>query len=153
MIKVISPDNSTHLISVIALTKDVIAFVSDSICIEILKYTNNPNETTTKLTNKHHNKAIKTIKFSRQDDDKSDVLLCTCSIDSIIIWNVDKILSNNSNLECHVKVYKDLEYEPFQCCFDPSNERIAVCGGDTIKIIQIKVSFVDSFESILNLKI
>ncbi len=72
------------------------------------------------------------MEFSRSSNDS--LLLCTCSLDLIMIWDVKNLKGN--------KINSFLEYEPTQCVFDPDNKSLAVINGDNLLIFDISSSTV-----------
>jgi len=86
---------------------------------------------------KSHKQEIKCMKFSRDDDSN---LLCSCSSDLVIVWNI-KTLVESKLLQGKNVITENLGTEPTQCCFHPNNQIIGICYGEKILLYDINVIF------------
>ena len=125
LVRKIIVEDSIKTGCILSMNNDLIAFLVDDTTIQIgnISSKNKPL-----VTLKGHYEQIKCVKISSDSS-----LLCSCSIDRILIWNL-------SSLEKSL-LQKKLDYEPTQCEFHPSNKQVAICYGDSLSIFEINVSF------------
>ncbi|CAF0884268.1 unnamed protein product [Brachionus calyciflorus] len=125
----IAPENAqlnSKIGPVLAFSENFLSFIIDFNSIEILEY-NKKNKKAFRLYG--HEKPIKCLKFSKEKSQQS--LLCSCSLDSLILWDIDKI-QLTKNLNGRVIGRDCFKYEPTNCTFDLSNQIIAVSCADLI---------------------
>jgi WD40 repeat protein len=141
------PNKSTKIGSVLALNSRFIAYIVDSKLIELLEYDRRDKKS---IILSGHNEEIICMKFSNQfaSDITEKLVLCSCSIDWIIIWDVTEMTFSNEKTWKVLK--KDLDFGPSFCSFHPNNKTIAVCYGETLTIFDINVRVIRT--SILNIK-
>lgn len=133
LIRKIEPNDrsnrSVRLDTLVSLSQNLIAFVVELIDIEVLEY-GLKNVSSVKL--KHHHEKIKCLRFST-----NSALLCSCSIDHILIWKMSDVMNGQIN---DAKILKrNLEFEPSQCSFHSSDKTVAICYGDNLSILQVEV--------------
>ncbi len=121
------------LTNLLTTSTDHLAYVIDQNQIEIINYTSKNSFSLKKC----HEEKVTCLRFS--NNTSYQPYLCSCSIDQVLIWNLNKLTQSAKN---QAKVIKSmLEFEPKLCIFHPDNQKIAVCYGDMITIVQIEVCF------------
>lgn len=105
---------------------------------------------------KAHKQEIKCMKFSRENGTN---LLCSCSSDLIIVWNIRQLIESKTTfkINCFRTIFKlnffkakflqgknviieNLSLEPTQCCFHPNNQIIGICYGEKISLFDLGVN-------------
>lgn len=140
LIRKIVPDTSSNnpqkLGSLLTMRNGLIAYVAGLFHIEVLEYERKDKKC---ISLKYgHQEQIKCLKFSQKNSDIDEsLLLCSCSIDHVLIWNISDLLKTGSG---KAKILKRcLEFEPNQCAFHPKNNQVAICYGDHMTILEIDV--------------
>ncbi len=120
---------SSKLSALLTISSSHLAYVIDQTQIELVNYNSSTNKAIIPL-NRVHQQQITCLRFSEASTQQ--LLLCSCSIDHVLIWNV--LQSADARI-----LKTNLQFEPSQCAFHPYNKTLAVCYGQSLTIIQIEV--------------
>ena len=129
-------NRSIKLSPLLTVNSNFICYVINSCEIEILDYNRKDRAANISLK-EGHSEQITCLKFNDIDSSRH-LLLCSCSIDHILIWDVNELFRSGNGQARILKA--NLEFEPNQCMFHPEKKIVAVCYADYLIAIDIEVS-------------